>query len=90
MARRSADRYFDEEGVLKSWPSRRSRDTQLEALARLVESFEPEREYEEREVNEILKSLIAFDDHVLVRRELIDNGMLVRSRDCRTYWRPRR
>lgn len=83
-----ADRYFTPDGILKLWPSRRSRSAQLAALDRLLEAFESGREYSEREVNELLKSRIAFEDFVLVRREMIDTGRLHRSRDCRVYWRP--
>ena len=81
------DRYFTDGGVLKSWPSRKSRNAQLAALERLSGAFESGLEYSEREVNDILKSRIAFEDYVLVRRELIDLGMLQRTRDCRSYWR---
>jgi hypothetical protein len=85
---RDPARYFTGDGVLKSWPSRRSRNAQLAALERLLESFEIGRSYTEPEVNSLLKSRIAFEDHVLVRREMIDSGMLCRSRDCGVYWRP--
>jgi hypothetical protein len=87
MRTKTADRYFTEEGVLKSWPSRKSRDAQLYALARLSKAFEEGRQYNEREVNEVLKRNIAFEDFVLVRRELIDLGLLRRTRDCGSYWR---
>ncbi len=87
-ARRTIDRFFTADGVLKSWPSRKSRHNQLAVLARLSDAFEPSRDYDEGQVNEILKARIAFEDYVLIRRELIDMGMLRRTRDCRRYWRP--
>ncbi len=40
------------------------------------------RELSEREVNEVLKRLNSFGDHVLLRRELIDWKMMWRSLDC--------
>jgi hypothetical protein len=84
---RGVDRYFSNDGVLKSWPSRRSRANQVDALHRIAESFESGREYDEGEVNSVLKSRIAFEDYVLVRRELIDLGLLCRTPDCRRYWK---
>jgi len=58
------------------------------ALGRVCESFERGRDYDEPSVNAIIQSRIAFEDYVLIRRELIDEGLLRRSRDCRRYWRP--
>ncbi len=55
------------------------------ALTRIVEEFERERSYTEKEVNQILKAI--FDDYVTLRRYLIEYGFLDRTRDCRTYWR---
>lgn len=39
--------------------------------------FEPDRQYAEPEVNELLKSL--HDDHVSLRRYLVDEGLLDRE-----------
>jgi hypothetical protein len=46
----------------------------LEYLARL---FEPGREYPEKEVNEILHAW--YPDHAMLRRNLVDAGLLTRS-----------
>ena len=43
--------------------------------------------FSEKEINEIIIKTIAFDDFVLIRRELIENNYLKRTPDCRKYWR---
>ena len=46
-----------------------------------------DKKYTEKEINEIIIENILFDDYVLIRRELIENGYLNRTNDCREYWR---
>ena len=71
------------DGHLKTIPSQRKK---LEAILRyLVEKFEPERQYSEKEINEILQDFHA--DTASLRRELIGAGLLKRSPDGRQYWR---
>lgn len=66
---------FLEDGRLKAIPSQHKK---REAVLRyLVLRFEPERMYEEREVNEIIKPL--HDDYASLRRYLIDEGYLKRQ-----------
>ena len=52
------------------------------ALERLA--GKPGRRYHELAVNEILKAL--YDDHAALRRHLVDEDLLSRTRDG-TYWR---
>ena len=68
-------RNFVDEGRLKSLPARAA--TRRVILAYLVEQFEHDRAYDEREVNGIL--LRFHDDHAAVRRYLVDEGFLVRD-----------
>ena len=56
----------------------RGRKKRVIVLRRLLERFEPEREYTEREVNELLRE--AHDDVATLRRELVDYGFMVRDR----------
>jgi hypothetical protein len=67
---------FVREGRLTSLPSRRA--MLLAACAFLAERFEPGRDYGEAEVD----ALLAHDapDHATLRRLLVDEGFLVRSR----------
>ncbi|MBL8047606.1 MAG: DUF2087 domain-containing protein [Chthonomonas sp.] len=73
------DRYFDEAGRLKEWPSRHRRALQIAALHWLVGKFDAAEVYHERAVSEIIKRWHTFDDHALLRREMIDLGLLARD-----------
>jgi len=68
-------RNFVEGGRLSRLPARQGqRRVVLEYVAG---RFEPERPYPEAEVNELLKAL--HDDHVSLRRHLVDEGLLDRE-----------
>ena len=54
-------------------------------LRKIAEQFEENREYTEKEVNAILKSI--FEDYATLRRYLIEYGYMGRTRDCRSYWK---
>jgi len=43
--------------------------------------------YTEKEINAILKTCCISQDYVSFRRDLIDNGYLHRTNDCKAYWR---
>ncbi|WP_249274470.1 DUF2087 domain-containing protein [Candidatus Enterococcus clewellii] len=51
---------------------------------KLMERFLPEKHYTEAEVNQTISTM--FDDHVTVRRYLIEYGMLGRTIDGKKYW----
>ena len=53
----------------------------------LAEQFEMDTDYTEKEVNEIIKSQIAFSDVELIRRELFQERFLNRLRDGSRYWK---
>jgi hypothetical protein len=67
--------FFDGER-LRSIPAQRKK--RVIVLQRLLERFAPDRDYPEREVNELLR--LAHDDVATLRRELVDYGFLVRDR----------
>jgi predicted transcriptional regulator len=52
-------------------------------LRYLVEQFEPDRRYSEREVNEIISR--THEDYATLRRELVDTARMAREREV--YWR---
>ncbi|MCC6792918.1 MAG: DUF2087 domain-containing protein [Thermomicrobiales bacterium] len=60
---------------LKQIPAQRKK--RVIVLQHLVARFEPEREYHEREVNDILRP--AHDDVATLRRELVDYGFMNRA-----------
>jgi biotin operon repressor len=55
-----------------------ARKKRVIVLRRLLERFQPERDYPEREVNELLR--LAHDDVASLRRELVDYGFMIRDR----------
>lgn len=82
--REKLKRYYNEEGKLTSYPSKRP--MRVIALIEIAEKFEAERKYTEKEVNEIIKDSIAFGDVELVRREMFQYKFIGRLRDGSEYW----
>jgi predicted GNAT family acetyltransferase len=80
--------YINLQGKLTAMPSGKgSADTYQLALDYLLEIFEVDREYTEREVNEALRLRHTFNDPALLRRELVDRGSLQRDSTGRAYTR---
>lgn len=78
-------RHFDDQGRLLRWPSR---DSHIRlALWALWARLEAGAVYSEVEISAVLKTLNAFGDHALLRRALVDYGLVVRTADCRDYRR---
>ena len=81
-------KYFDTEGLLIRWPNTFSiQDACLWVMwsrlpARVVMT--------ERELNDRLKAEHRFGDHAILRRELVERGLLKRPLDCSTYERMER
>jgi hypothetical protein len=80
---KKALRLFDERDRLVQWPTKFS--VQKLALWVLWTRFEPRRVYTEKEVNAVLKEANTFDDHVILRRELIDHRLMTRKSDGSEY-----
>jgi biotin operon repressor len=72
---------FLKRGRLTRIPAQRKKRRVI--LEKIVEQFEPEREYSEREVNHIL--LDFHEDVATLRREMIANGLMEREHEV--YWR---
>jgi hypothetical protein len=68
-------RNFVEDGRLVRLPARQNQRRVI--LEYVAGRFEPDRRYAEPEVNDMLKSL--HDDHVSLRRYLVDEGLLDRE-----------
>jgi len=69
-------------GPLKWLPAKEKH--KIVVLRVIVCRFDRERSYEESEVNKILRA--AYDDHVSLRRYLIDYGFLDRNAEGSKYW----
>ena len=73
---------MDADGRVTNWPSKEKR--KLIILSEIFKGFDPQKNYSETAVNEILKQHV--EDYVTVRRNLIEYGFLDRTADGRTYW----
>jgi hypothetical protein len=71
------------DGSLKQLPAQPAK-MQI-VLAYLAASFEPDREYTEKEVNLLLRRF--HPDTAALRRALVDAGLLARESDGSRYWR---
>jgi hypothetical protein len=83
-----AARYFDDTGVLQSWPSRLALQTlsQWVFWARI-----PRGEvFTERDISALIQGWHAFGDHALIRRAMVDAKLLERDQNGRQYRRVER
>lgn len=79
---KEALRVFDAQGRMHHWPKKYS----IRALSLWVFwSRMPRKELSEPEVNAILIDGNTFGDHVLLRRELIDHGLMTRTPNGSAY-----
>lgn len=78
-------RYYDEEQKLIQYPTKKP--LRLFVLEKIAKDFEIGRDYTEKEVNEIIRSHIAFSDHELIRRELFQYKFVGRLKNGSKYWR---
>ena len=75
--------FVDGRGRITQWPARQK--VQRMAVDYLASRFTPDREYTEREVNELLLDWHTFKDWALLRRMLCDWGYMTRERDGTRY-----
>ncbi|ABD54738.1 DUF2087 domain-containing protein [Jannaschia sp. CCS1] len=74
-------RCFDEDGQMIRWP----KQTMVQVLCLWVmwHHLPARRDLSEPEVNAILNAHHSFGDHALLRRSLVDHGLITRTRDGR-------
>lgn len=77
--------FLDDKKKIKSWPAKK--DLKVAALEYLSTKFEEGVFYKEKEVNDIIKEWHTFGDFFLLRRGLIEEGFLIRTRDGSQYWK---
>jgi len=81
-------RLFDRDGLLLRWPGKRGME---EPCLWVIWSRIPPRQiFSEAQLNELLNTLHSFGDHALLRRGLIDCGLMTRTADGREYRRTER
>jgi hypothetical protein len=78
-------RVFDERARMTRWPT--ARPTQRLCTWFMWSRFERARVYTEKEVNAVLKEFDAYQGYVVMRRELINDGLFTRERDGSKYQR---
>ncbi len=78
-------RLFDEEGRLIRWPGKFSQ--RMLCLWVMWSRIPARKTMTEGEISEFLDGLHLFGDHALLRRELVDRGMVERTPDGRQYKR---
>ena len=78
--RREVLSHFFKYGKLTQLPTQRKKREIV--LAKIAESFEPGRRYDEKEVNEIIHRY--HEDHCTIRREMIACGIMAREKE--SYW----
>jgi hypothetical protein len=67
---------------LKAFPAREKK--KIIVLKKIMEQFDAEKHYNEKELNRILKSV--YEDYPTIRRYLIEYGFMERTNDCKEYW----
>lgn len=72
------------DGIVVRWPKKAEERSAV--LNYLITKFEPGVQYKELQVNMTLKKLNSFGDHVLLRRELCDSGLMQRDPVKGIYW----
>lgn len=78
-------RHFDSEGRLVRWPGR---DRQaILCLFVFWSRIRPGESYTEREISDVLGEWHTFGDHALLRRAMVDYGLMSRTVDGRKYVR---
>jgi hypothetical protein len=75
--------FLDDAGRLRQWPARHK--VQRMAAAFLARRFEAGRDYSEKDVNFLLMDGHTFADWALLRRCLVDWGLMAREADGSCY-----
>jgi len=78
-------RFMDENGRIKTWAAKNR--FKYEILKYISTKFVNGRFYTEKEVNALIAEWHTFGDYFMIRRGLIDNGFLSRTKDGSRYWK---
>jgi hypothetical protein len=80
-------RFLDDSGKITQLSQKKN--FRIVTICYLAEKFETNRNYTEKEVNSICEKWHTFGDYFILRRELIDNGLLCREQNGSRYWKPK-
>lgn len=79
-------RFLDSSGKIIQLPQKKK--PRAAVLFYLAEKFEENRDYTENDVNAVCNDWHTFGDYFILRRELVESGLLCRERDGSRYWKP--
>ena len=79
------NQFIDEFDMIVRWPKKPI--DKKKVISWLSEKFEFDREYSEKEINQIIENHHSFNDIPLLRRELVSNKFLSREDDGSVYWK---
>lgn len=80
--------YFDHAGRLTRWPKKFSH--QEPCIWVIWSKIPPREKFDEATINEFIKAAHTFCDHAILRRELVNYGLVKRKMDCSDYERVER
>lgn len=75
--------YLNDDGVLVQWPAKYHK--KRDVIAYLASKFDSDKTYDEQDVNLVLRRWPDYADYPLLRRALVDFGLLTRDAYGRTY-----
>ncbi len=75
--------YLNDDGVLIQWPAKYHK--KRDVIAYLASKFDSDKTYDEQDVNLVLRRWSDYADYPLLRRALVDFGLLTRDAYGRTY-----
>lgn len=75
--------YLNDDGVLIQWPAKYHKKRDVSAY--LASKFDSDKTYDEQDVNLVLRRWSDYADYPLLRRALVDFGLLTRDAYGRTY-----
>jgi len=78
-------RFLDNSGKIMQLSEKKK--VRVAILSYLAEKFETNHDYTEKDVNAICDEWHTFGDYFILRRELIDNGLLCRESNGSRYWK---
>lgn len=77
--------FLDDQGRIHSWPAKQSKKRMV--LTYMAQQFKAGEFYTEKEVNTIIDTWHLFGDYLLLRRGMVDAGLMQREKDGTRYWR---
>ncbi len=77
------ENFLDKDGKLKQWPSKTA--AKEASLAYIAAKFSPGRVYTEKEVNAVISEWHTFGDYFILRRGMVEAGLLTRTADGSEY-----